>query len=71
MCTPRSLWETPEVTTAAIAVDQLAISHLTHRNRPTAARAVAQLQQLPQVQLQTRFSWETPEVTTAAIAVDQ
>ena len=35
-------------------------------HRPTAIAAVAQLQQLPQVQRQTRFLWETPEVTTAA-----
>jgi hypothetical protein len=47
----------------------LQISHLTHRYRPTTARAVAQLQQLSQVQLQTRFSWETPEVTTVRAAI--
>src|SRR5213083_621712 len=47
------------------------MSHLTHRNRPTTARTVAQLQQLPQVQRQTRFLWETPEVTTAANAMCQ
>ena len=39
----RSLWETPEVTTAATAVGQLAMSPLTHR-----FAAVAQLQLLPQ-----------------------
>jgi hypothetical protein len=44
------------------------MSQLTHRNRPTAARAVAQFQQLPQVQRLTRFLWETPEDTTAAMA---
>jgi hypothetical protein len=69
MCTPRSLWETPEVTTAANAMCQLANEPQTHRNRPTAARAVAQLQQLPQVQRQTRFLWETPEVTTVRAAI--
>jgi hypothetical protein len=37
------LWETPEVTTAAMAVGQLQMSHLTHR-----FAAVAQLQRLPQ-----------------------
>jgi hypothetical protein len=36
------LWETPEVTTAAMAVGQLQMSHLTHR-----FAAVAQLQRLP------------------------
>jgi hypothetical protein len=41
-CT-RSLWETPEVTTAATGVGQLAMSPLTHR-----FAAVAQLQLLPQ-----------------------
>jgi hypothetical protein len=54
------------------AVCQLQMSHLTHRYRPTAARAVAQLQQLPQVLCQTQICstpqspWETPEATTAA-----
>ncbi len=45
------------------------MSHLTRRNRPTAARAVAQLQQLPQVQRQTRFLWETSEITTVRAAI--
>jgi hypothetical protein len=37
------LWETPEVTTAAMAGYQLLMSRLTYPYRPTAARAVAQL----------------------------
>jgi hypothetical protein len=36
---------------------------------PQRLAAVAQLQQLPQVQRQTRFLWETPEATTVRAAI--
>jgi hypothetical protein len=71
-CT-RSLWETPEVTTAATGVGQLAMSPLTHR-----FAAVAQLQRLPQArcssaQLQLLPSIDvhpkTPALHTSAVAV--
>ena len=47
----RSLWETPEVTTAAMAVGQLQMSLLTHR-----FAAVAQLQRLTQGSV---YSWKS------------
>jgi hypothetical protein len=86
MLRPRSLWETPEVTTAAKAVGQSPVMSLSHR-----IRHCRNLQQLPHVLRQpqvlglpgsevlrqqqvlwsTRSLWETSEVTTAAKAVGQ
>jgi hypothetical protein len=63
----RSLWEKPELCDGSDAVGQLTNGLAEPPHRPIAARAVARLQQLPQVQRQTRFLWETPEVTRAAM----
>ena len=54
MLRPRSLWETPELTTAAKAVRQPPVMSLSHR-----IRHCRNLQQLPQVLRQQQVLWST------------